>query len=174
MREVSINARTAHEQANSAAVEVMLITIEHEALETPVRLSTDPTERLSVEPLRYGTRSRWNSADPLTDPYFFVLVSATLPSDQEDAPTAFSLTLANVDNDIAKLLRSFTTPPTVHMALVMAESPDDVEREARGLQMTSADGDAEIVELVITRQEIEAETVPMDRFTAQRFPGLFR
>lgn len=174
MREVSLNARMAHEQANSGDVEVMLITVEHDALSAPVRLSTDPTERISIEPLRYGTRSTWLDADPATDPYYFVLVSATLPSDQEDAPTAFSLTLANVDNDIAKLLRSFTTPAIVHMAIVLAASPDLVEREARSLHLTLAEGDVETVELTITRAEIEGETVPMDRFTRQRFPALFR
>lgn len=174
MRTVSVNARRAHEDANTAQVLTMLITVEHADLDDPIRLSTDPTERLSTEPLRYGTRSTWLDADPVTDPYYFVLVAATLPSDQEDVPTAFSLTLSNVDNDIARLLRSFTDPATVHMALVFAAAPDVIEQEARGLSLLVADGDGDVVELSISREEIEEESVPMDRFTRDRFPGLFR
>lgn len=174
MRTVSVNARRAQEDANTAQVLTMLITVEHEDLDDPIRLSTDPTERLSIEPLRYGTRSTWLTADLETEPFYFVLVSATLPSDQEDAPTAFTLTLSNVDNDIAKLLRSFTTPATVHMALVFASTPDVAEQEARGLSLLVSEGDAEVVELSISREEIEEESVPMDRFTRDRFPGLFR
>ncbi len=56
MRRVSLNARTAFDAATTAEVEIAQIMIEHPALDAPVRLSTDPTERISTDPLMYGTR----------------------------------------------------------------------------------------------------------------------
>ncbi|MBR26589.1 MAG: hypothetical protein CML46_06565 [Rhodobacteraceae bacterium] len=169
-----MNARTALDAASSAEVEVALFTIEHASLDAPVRLSTDPTERLSTDPLSYGTRSTWLDANPVMEPFLFVLVSAELPSDQEDAPAAATLVLENVDNDIAALLRSFTDRPVIHMAVVLAASPDLVEAEWRDLRIVAAEGDAGEVSLTLSRAPIEDELVPMDRFTKDRFPGLFR
>lgn len=174
MRRVSVNARRAFDAASSGEVEVALFSFRHGDLDAPVRLSTDPTARLSIDPLIYGTRSAWDDADPLNTPYLFVLASAEIPGDMEDAPSAATLVLENVDNDIAKLLRSFTSRAEVRMAVVLASSPDVVEVEYRGLQLISSDGDVGEVTLSISRQPIEDEPAPMDRFTKDRFPGLHR
>lgn len=174
MRQVSLNARTAHDAASTAEVEVVLFTFEHATLSAPVRLSTDPTERLSTEPLAYGTRSAWLDADPATEPYLFVLASAALPDDIEDSPAAAEIVLDNVDVGIAEALRSITNRATAHMAIVLASTPDVIEAEFRDLRLIAADGDADRVSLHLSRLPIEEESVPMDRFTKQRFPGLFR
>jgi len=174
MRRLSLNARRIGEEANTAAIEVALICIEHPGLEAPVRLSSDPTERLSVEPLAYGTRSTWCAANPLSDPYLFVLASVEVPSDLEDAPAEGVLVLENVDRDIATLLRSFTDRARIHLAVVLAGSANLIEVEFRDMQITSAEGDVGEVSLSFSRAPIEEETVPMDRFTKNRFPGLFR
>ena len=78
------------------------------------------------------------------------------------------------DNDIAKLLRRFTDRPTIHMAIVLASSPDLVEAEWRDLRIVASEGDAGRVSLTLSRAPIEDETVPLDRFTRDRFPALFR
>ena len=169
-----MNARLALDAPSSAEVEVALFTIEHPSLAAPVRLSTDPTERLSSDPPMYGTRSGWLGANKVTEPFLFVLVSAELPGDQDDAPAGATLVLENVDNDIAKLLRRFTDRPTIHMAIVLASSPDLVEAEWRDLRIVASEGDAGRVSLTLSRAPIEDETVPLDRFTRDRFPALFR
>jgi hypothetical protein len=174
MRRVSLNARTADLGPTTSEVEVALFMITHPELAKPIRLSTDPTERVTADPLMYGTRSAWMDSNPSTQPFLFVLASAQLPSDLEDAPAAATIVLENVDNDIAILLRSFTERPTVHMAVVLASSPDLVELEYRGLRIIGAEGNAGEVSLSLSRAPIEDETVPMDRFTKDRFPGLFR
>ena len=74
---------------------------------------------------------------------------------------------------IAEVLRSFTDRPTVHMAVVLAEPPDLVEAEFIGMVMTGSGGNIDEISIDISRAPIEDETVPMDRFTRQRFPGLF-
>lgn len=174
MRRVSLNARSAAQELTTDEVEVALIMIAHPLLAEPIRLSTDPTERISIEPLVYGTRSNWMDTEPLRDPFLFVLASTDIPGDQEDAPASATIVLENVALDIADLLRSFTDRPTVHMAVVLASSPDIVEVEFRGLVMVGAEGNAGEITLRVTRAPIEDETVPMHRFTKDRFPGLFR
>lgn len=165
-----MNARMA---PSTDKVEVALLTIEHASMAAPVRLSTDPTERLSVDPIMYGTRSDWMGADPENEPYLFVLASAEVPGDQEDTPAAASIVLENVDNRIAEQLRSVTSRATVHMATVYSHSPDLIDTEWRDMRLISADGDASEVTLTISREPIEEESFPCDRMTRDRFPGLF-
>lgn len=165
-----MNARMA---PSSDRVEVCLLTIEHASLAATVRLSTDPTERLSADPIMYGTRSSWMDANPATDPYLFVLASAEVPGDQEDSPAAATIVLENVDNRIAAQLRSVTSRATVQMAVVYSDSPNLVEAEWRDMRLISADGNASEVTLMISREPIEEESCPCDRMTRDRFPGLF-
>ncbi|MES0879704.1 hypothetical protein [Roseibium sp. SCP14] len=174
MRRVSLNQRLSFEEGSTEEIEVALFVFEHEDLDEPVRISTDPTEELSLDPLIRGTRSTFNGANPAHQPYQFALVSTDLPSDMEDAPAAATLTLENVDSDMAELLQSITTRATVHMAIVLASSPDLIEAEFRGMKLLSAEGDASEITLSISREPIEEESFPVDRMTKQRFPGLHR
>lgn len=173
MRRVSLNARLAQESPNSAEIAAVLFEITHDDLEAPIRLSTDNTERLSDDPLIYGTRSSWRGADPLTEPYLWVVASALLPSDQEDAPAAARIELDNLDSRMVEILTGFVTPPAVmRMAVVMAATPDLVEAEWSGLELLSADIDAGTIVLSVSREEIEAEYFPTGRMSRRRFPGL--
>jgi len=174
MRRVSLNARTAQDAQSTDELYVALFHIEHPMLDAPVRLSTDPGERLSVDPLMYGTRSTWMGSNPVTEPFLFVLVSTMLPSDIDDAPASGSLILENVDNDVAKLLRSFTDLATVSIAVVLASSPNLIEAEYTDLLLTSADITAGEVTLQFSREDIEEEYYPTGRMTRDRFPGLHR
>lgn len=174
MNRVSLNARRAHEEAMSDATFLMLIVVEHPGLSAPVRLSTDPTERLSIEPLTYGTRSSWMGADRERDAFLFAMVEAELPSDQEDAPSSFTLVLSTVDADVAELLTSFTDLATVHMALAYSHTPDVIEQELRGAKLMTSEGSASEIVLTVSREPIEQETVPTDGYTKDRIPGLFR
>lgn len=171
MRLVSLNARQAADAIGSDEVEVVLFHITHPDLSEPVRLSTDNTERLSVDPLRYCTHSTWQTDDG--SPFLFVLASALVPDDKADAPTTAKLFLANLDNSIASLLRSFTEPASVDMAVVLASSPDLVEMEALGMKLVSADGSGDQVSISLSRDPLTAEPWPSGKMTRSRFPGLW-
>ena len=174
MRRVSLNARLAQDAQNTSEIYVALFCIEHPMLDSPVRLSTDPTERLQVEPLMYGTRSTWLDANTVTDPYLFVLASTVLPSDLDDAPAEGNIVLENVDNDIAKLLRTFSDLATIHMAVVLASSPSLIETEYQDLKITTGTINAGEITLSFSRENVEEEYVPAGRMTKNRFPGLHR
>ncbi|TCP88912.1 hypothetical protein C8J31_10281 [Rhizobium sp. PP-CC-2G-626] len=175
MRRISLDMRRSHDAASTDDIEAILITIEHPVLEKPIRLSTDATERLSEEPeITYGTRSTLMGANPVTDPYLYVLMSADMPSDLEDTPAASTIVLEMVDNKIAELLRSIKTRATVHIALILADNPDQLESEYRDLKLVRHTIDAGEASLMISREAIEDEPHPAGRMSKQRFPGLHK
>lgn len=172
-RLVSLNARTAHDAQSSDVFEVVLFYITHPDLLDPVKLSTDPTTRLSIEPLRYGTKSDWLAEQyGDTTPFYFVLLNTQLPDDKEDTPAAASVTLEMLDNEFTELFRSTQKRATVHMAVVMSNTPNLIEVEWRDLKMVSAEGDNSSITLQITMEPITAEPWPYGRQTRYRFPGL--
>ncbi|MFV0301558.1 MAG: hypothetical protein ACK5IP_11880, partial [Paracoccus sp. (in: a-proteobacteria)] len=73
---------------------------------------------------------------------------------------------------MVQIIRSFTEPATVSIAVVLASSPNVVEAEWTGLQITSADITAGEIVLTLSRDEIEMEPFPAGRMTKHRFPGL--
>jgi len=172
MRRLSLNARAAQDAAASDEVEVILLKISHTDLDEPIRLSTDPTERISIDPLRYGTRSTWQSDG--SQIHWFVLLATQLPDDQEDQPQAATIVVEVVDHDIAALLRSTTSRATVDVAVVLASSPDTIEAEWLGLELVTAEGDAGEIKLSISRDPITSEPYPGRRMTRNVMPGLHR
>ena len=174
MRRLSLNARLAQDADLSDEIHVVLLQIEHPDLDAPIRLSTDNTERITTEPLVYGTRSRWRGANPMSEPFLWVVASALLPSDLDDAPAAATIMLENLDSGMAVLLRSFVDTATLHMAVVLASSPDLVEAEWTDLQLGSAEITGGEITLQFSREEIELERFPGGRMTRNRFPGLHR
>lgn len=172
MRRLSLNARLAQDAEGSAEIEVALILIEHPDLTAPIRLSTDNTERLTDDPLMYGTRSSWRGANPISEPYLWIIASAVLPGDAEDAPATAKIVLENLDAAMVALVRSFTDPATISLAVVLADTPDVIEAEWTGLRLVSADITAGEIVLSISRDEVELEPFPPGRMTRLNFPGL--
>jgi len=173
-RRLSLNARQAQIDPVSAEIEVVLIEVTHPDLEAPIRLSTDNTERLTEEPLVYGTRSSWRGANPATDPYLWIVASAVLPDDADDAPAQAQIVLENLDARMVEVLRSYVGQATVAMAVVEAGTPDVIEAEWQDLRLTNAEGTASEITLSLSRDEIELEHFPSGRMTRQKFPGLWR
>lgn len=173
MRQLSLNARMAQDELATEEIEVVLFEIQHDDLEDgPIRLSTDNAELISEDPRIYGTRSTWRGADPDTQPFLWIVASALLPSDQEDTPAAAQVVLENLDIEMTTLLRSFRTPATVNIAVVLAGTPDVIELEYLGLDLLSADITDTEIQLSLSRDEIELEPFPAGRMTRDRFPGL--
>lgn len=172
MRRLSLNARLAQDARATGEIEVALILIEHPELTAPIRLSTDNTERISDDPLVYGTRSTWRGANPATEPYLWIVASAVLPGDAEDAPASARIAVENLDIEMVELVRSFTDPATVSLAVVLASSPNVIEAEWSGLQLASADITGSEIVLSLSRDEVELEAFPPGRMTRHKFPGL--
>ncbi len=172
MRRLSLNARLSPDATASSEIEVVLIEFTHPDLEAPIRLSTDNADVIDRSQSLYGTRSTWRGADPVTDPYLWIVASAIVPGDDEDAPASAQIVLENLDARMVDILRSFTDMATVNIAVVMAASPNVIEGEWLNLQLTSAEGDDGEIVIQFDREEIEQELFPSGRMTRWRFPGL--
>lgn len=173
MNRVSLNVRLMQGGGPNAEIPVVLFEISHPDLEKPIRLSTDNADRISTDPLYYGTRSTWRGANPVSDPYLWVIASTLLPSDEDETPAAGTLALENLDRELVRLVLSYKTVATVAMAVVLASSPNHVEVEYTDLEILTADIDTGDIVLSFSREEIEAEFFPTGRMSRQSFPGLF-
>lgn len=171
-KRVSLNQRIAHDAQGLSDIEVMLFEVSYADWDAPLRLSTDNTERLSKEPLSYGTRSTWGGADPASEPFLFIVADALVPDNVADRPTSSKVALKPLDAQYAQALRSFTDLASVNMALVWASDPSVIVREWQGLNLMSAgitDGD---IVLSLTREAVEEESFPPDRMSRDKCPGL--
>lgn len=167
-RMLSLNARRAMTAERTGEVPVVLVTIEHPELPEPIRLSSDPTERLSSEPLIYGTRSRGAE-------YLFVAMSAPLPSETESAPPNAQIVCDNVDRRIVEMVRSVVSPPpTMTLEICLASDPDTVEEAYEDMVALVADYDVGQVTINLGVESFVSEPYPSVTFNPTRFPGLFR
>lgn len=171
-RVLSLNARQALDAQASDEVEVVLFRITHPDLADPIRLSTDNLDVIDAEAGSYGTRSSWGGANPLLEPYLWIVASAVIPGDDAEGAAAAQIVLENLDARIIELLRSFTEPASVDLAVVLATSPDLVEDEYLGLQLSLAEGDEASITLSLLADEIELEAFPSGRMSRHKFPGL--
>lgn len=165
-RELSLSARTSFNAEHGGEIPIVLVTIEHADLDAPIRLSSDPTERFSLDPLLYGTTSNANQ-------FTFVLMTAILPDDRE-SPSGVQLAFDNASSDMAAVVRASQTPATITIQLVLASSPDDIEEEYTELQAVAAEYNANRITLDVSREPLTSEPFPQHRMTQNRFPGLFR
>lgn len=172
MKRVSLNRRLAQDASSDGDVEIVLIKISHADLDQPILLSSDMTERLSTEPLIYGTRSAWNN--PAGDPFLFLIMDINLPTDQDDAPASAELFIQAVDPRMTEIMLSTREQASVDIAVVTASDPDLVQFEQRGLKLINADGNDFEIKITFSRDPITQEPWPPARLTKQRFPGLHK
>jgi len=162
---IPLSVRNAMHAQETDEVEVALVTIEHVALDAPVRISSDATQRLSSDPLRYGTLS--NGLE-----YEFILMSALVPDDQKGTPPQTALVVDNVDAQMVEILQSFVSPPaTAKIEIVMASAPDAVIQRFKGLRIVRASYDETKVTLDLSREPYLSEPFG-HRQTKAFFPGL--
>lgn len=147
-------------------VPICLLTITHPELASPIYLSSNPTTRISDDPLIYATYSREN--EYLTIPFDF-----TLPDDQADTPPRMQLVVDNTQAELVKVLRSFSTLATVVVEMVLASAPDHVEIALPGLQLGSAKIQEKSIPIDLLADLLVNEPFPGGSFTAGSFPGLF-
>jgi hypothetical protein len=147
-------------------VVICLLTITHPDLSTPIYLSSNPTERISDDPLIYATNSRGNQY--LTLPFDF-----TMPDDQADSAPRIQLVVDNTQRELVGLLRSISTPATIVVEIVLASSPDHVEIAMPGLQLGNAKITEQSVSIDLVADPLVNEPFPGGSFTAGAFPGLF-
>ena len=165
-RTVSLTLRTALNAEQTGETTIFLITVVHPSLGTPLRFSSDPTTRLTVDPLQYGTVSRGNT-------YNFLPIGLVMPDDSDQTPPAMKLVLDNVMRDAIPLLRSISTPATVTIEMVLASAPDTVEVAWTGFDLVNVDYNDGSISADLTINALVTEPYPAGSFTPSGFGGLF-
>ncbi|ORE87825.1 hypothetical protein [Aurantimonas sp. 22II-16-19i] len=177
MARESLNARRSRAEPVTAEMEVMFIHIDHDALEKPIRLSTDPTDFITEDPLVFGTHSPWlQPEEGPAEPYLFMIADALMPRDKRGAVTELQLALLAVDQGIVELLLAIPpgTRARASLAVALLSDPGRLISEFRRLELSVATGNRTEIPLTLTGPDISAVPWPAGRQTKARFPGLFR
>lgn len=135
---------------------IVLVTIDHADLATPIRVGSDAVD----------TISRGNT-------FIAMPFERELPGEDDSGVSAGSLSIQNVSREIAEAARSISTPPTVLMEVVRASAPDTVEMSFADMRMREVRWDALVVEAPVDLENFLAEPYPKDSFTPGLFPGVF-
>ena len=152
---VSNDGRAELYAAQSAEVWVQLITIEHAALVTPIRLCSNNEDIVSDG----ETFTAWD-------------VPPILPVSTEGELPAVELAIGNVTRELTVALRAITTPITVTLEVVRASDPDTIEAqyvyESRTLRYAE-----DSVRIELGSESLMSERIPGDTYTRLTNPGLF-
>lgn len=165
-RSFSLTVRGSLYAEQTGEIYIFLLTVTHPSLVDPLLYSTDPTSRISVDPLVYGTVSRG-------DTYEFAPISLVLPDDSDATPPAIKLVLDNVLREAIPLLRSVSTPPSVTVEMVLATAPDTVESTWPNFDLVDANYDAGQISIDLAINALATEPYPSGAFTPGGFGGLF-
>lgn len=168
MTTLSLSFRQAFNEESTDEYPVILVEITPAGASEPVLICSEPVQRLSTDPLRYGIVHQGNE-------YPWVIMSASWSDDQEDSPPTTKLLFENVVEDMAATVRGVTpgTQAEVVLKMVLSSAPDAVE-ESYVMKATNGGYNAQQVSLDVSREPIEGEPWPAFRTTKARFPGLYR
>lgn len=157
---VSNNFRTAANAQESDGIYLMLVTIAHDDLLEPIRVTSDTVETISRG-----------------DTFIAFHFDLDLPTNTEGGVSTAKLNISNVDRRIVQALRDITpgsNPPTVLIEVVMADDPETLEMALPGFELVSAKYKRINVEGDVSQESFFQEPWPKDTFTPANFPGMFR
>ncbi|HSI41758.1 MAG TPA: hypothetical protein VLA00_14540 [Xanthobacteraceae bacterium] len=166
-RYVSLNFRIdARTPANPNGF-VYLVRAEHPLLPEDLLLSTDPTVRLSDDPLEYGTVHQ-------EETYKFLLMGFVAPDDTEDAAPGTELVFPNLGSNLIPILRSTVQPTIFTIRAVRMNALDVIELDWTDMRQVRSAGRGDQLLLTIARDDPELQPAIEGRQTANRFRGLHR
>ena len=167
---ISLNFREAAYAQETGRVLICLITIEHDDLSEPIRLSTDPTQRIeeytTASDVVYGTISR-------EETFLFFPIRIGLPNETESGPGDMTLEIDNVHRTYVETIRSISSPPRIMVEMVLDNALDTVEATWPEFLLTNISYDSTIITGTLKLETLEREPFPSGTFTPSGFPGMF-
>lgn len=142
--------------ASTAEVWLHLLTIEHADLSAPIRL-VDNTEAVVSRGETYL-------------PFAF---RPQIPAEVDGQLPKVELQIDAVDQSIVTALEALQTPPTITLEVVMAGTPDTVERGPWYFTVRALNYNALTLRSELSYEALTAEPFPYRRFTPTDCPGLF-
>ena len=135
---------------------VVLITLSHPDLSTPIRVNSS------------GANLDSNGETFIAFPFEVVL-----PDDVDDRPPRAKLRIDNISREIVLAIRTISSAPFVNIQIVMASSPNTIEAEFLDFRLSNITYDQLTVEGDLTLEEFIGEPYPARVFSPADFPGLF-
>jgi hypothetical protein len=96
----------------------------------------------------------------------------TMQTDAEDQIPSVSISIDNVDRTIVEAIRTISSPPTVYLSVILASSPNVIERGPIELTLRQAEYDAMVVSGNLEPHDILSEPFPMACFTPNTYAAL--
>ncbi|CAB4122650.1 Domain of unknown function DUF1833 [uncultured Caudovirales phage] len=155
MRTLSTNAIRSINSQQTDEVWLILLTITHADLPTPIRVVNNNENVTS--------RSNVFQAFP------FEII---LPGQDPDSPPKAMIRMDNVDRTVVSLIRNISSAPTVLMEVILASQPDTVEISFGSLSLRAVTYDASTIEGELFFEALYNEPITLS-MTPSRFPGLF-
>jgi hypothetical protein len=166
-RNVSAVFRAAVNKAQTGEVPVVLITLDHDDLDAPIRVSTDNADTFVVgERTVRGTISNGNN-------FPFCPVRVSLPDDSEETISEATLEIDNVDRDVMIAVRTAQSPPTITIQVVLASTPDTIEAQWLNFKLASVEADALVITGKLSLGNFLGEPYPGGSMLPSNFLGLF-
>lgn len=167
-RNISAAARRAIESPNSVEAFILMVTINHPNLETPIYVNSDVVDYM------YGGNR-----------FIGCAFNLKLPTDDDQPPPKAQVSIRNVDAVIGLTILSLTSAPIFSVDLVAKSSfTDDVPRQpigtpavllsAQGLTLQNVQCDEMQISADLVGFDISTENFPAIRSTQDRLPGLYR
>lgn len=154
-RSLSNAATTSIHAQETGEVWLVLLTISHSTLPTPIRVVNNNEDITS--------RGNIYQAFP------FEII---LPSQDPDGIPRASLRFDNVDRTAISIIRGVEFPPNVTIEVILASQPDTIEVSFPNLTLRNVKYDAEAIEGELLFENLFSEPVTLT-MTPSRFPGLF-
>lgn len=142
--------------ADTTDVWLVLLTIEHTDLATPIRVVNNTVNITSGG-----------------DEYIAFPFNVTLPDAREDAPPRARLIIDNVNREIAEAVRSITSAPTVTIEVIRGADPDTIEITWPYFTLRNVKWDANQVSGDLALEDFTSEPYPAGIFSPASFPGMF-
>lgn len=169
MRVISANMRDVLQATEHDTIPILLLTINHTSFNQPIRVSSDPTQRVTETDTEvvYGTPSRG-------DDYLFYPFQMKLPTDEEEGTPKTSLVIDNVARDLTEAVESIDPrdPVTVDIEIVLSTSLDTVEISYEDFELQNVSYDMFEISGEISMDALFGEPVPQHRMTPGNFPGV--
>lgn len=155
-RNLSAPTRAALMSQETTDTFLILVTLEHASMETPIRVVNNNDDVTS--------RSMLFTAYPF---------EVTLPDDADGKAPRARLVIDNIDRSIVAAIRQLHTAPRVTIEIIRAEAPDIIEACFADFTFTDITYDSRVVEGNLTLEDFTAEPFPAASFSPSLFPGLF-
>lgn len=163
----SLDARQAGYAETTDGFWITLLTFSHPDLPEPVLLSSDRTQRITDDPLVYGTVSRG-------DNYLWVPMGVLYPGDDGQSAPEFKIVLDAIDREMFAVIRASATPATAKIETVWWADVDTPEETYDGFEVQSAPYDISQITVVLGTESFWGESWPNGRMTPKSTPGLHR